>query len=235
MIVRRGVEGAKKIQPKAGGLRWSICALLFFATTINYVDRSVLGVLAPLLRTEIGWSDSEYGRISAAFTLAYAIGFLFAGWFIDRFGTRIGYALYLIVWSLAAAGHALASTVIGFAIARFALGLGESGNFPAAIKTVAEWFPRKERALATGIFNAGSNVGAIVAPLVVPWLTFQWSWRAAFAVTGLMGLVWVFFWWPLYRKPAEHPRLSENELKHIESDPPEAVLPVSWFELLRHR
>ena len=235
MIVRRGVEGAKKIQPKAGGLRWSICALLFFATTINYVDRSVLGVLAPLLRTEIGWSDSEYGRISAAFTLAYAIGFLFAGWFIDRFGTRIGYALYLIVWSLAAAGHALASTVIGFAVARFALGLGESGNFPAAIKTVAEWFPRKERALATGIFNAGSNVGAIVAPLVVPWLTFQWSWRAAFAVTGLMGLVWVFFWWPLYRKPAEHPRLSADELKHIESDPPEAVLPVSWFELLRHR
>jgi len=218
-----------------GRVRWGICALLFFATTINYVDRSVLGVLAPLLRTEIGWSDQEYGNISAAFTLAYAIGFLFAGWFIDKFGTRIGYAVYLVVWSLAAAGHALASTVIGFAAARFALGLGESGNFPAAIKTVAEWFPRKERALATGIFNAGSNVGAIVAPLVVPWLTLQWSWRAAFAVTGLMGLVWVLFWWPLYRKPAEHPALGANELKHIESDPPEPVVPVSWLELLRHR
>src|SRR5688572_12958607 len=235
MIVRRGVEGAKKIQPKAGGLRWSICALLFFATTINYVDRAVLGVLAPLLRTEIGWSDLEYGRISAAFTLAYAIGFLFAGWFIDRFGTKIGYALYLIVWSLAAAGHSLAASAIGFGIARFALGLGESGNFPAAIKTVAEWFPRKERAFATGIFNAGSNVGAIIAPLVVPWITLHYSWRAAFVVTGLSGLVWVFFWWPMYRKPAEHPGLTKDELRYIESDPPEPVLPISWLELLRHR
>jgi ACS family hexuronate transporter-like MFS transporter len=220
---------------RVGRVRWVICALLFFATTINYVDRSVLGVLAPLLRTEIGWTDLEYGRITGAFTLAYAIGFLFAGWFIDRFGTKIGYALYLIVWSLAAAGHALAATAIGFGIARFALGLGESGNFPAAIKTVAEWFPRKERAFATGIFNAGSNVGAIVAPLVVPWLTLHYSWRAAFVVTGLSGLVWVFFWWPLYRKPAEHPGLTKTELQHIESDPPEPTLPVSWLELLRYR
>jgi ACS family hexuronate transporter-like MFS transporter len=218
-----------------GRVRWGICALLFSATTINYVDRSVLGVLAPLLRDEIGWTDYQYGNISAAFTLAYAIGFLFAGWFIDRFGTRIGYALYLIVWSLAAAGHALASTAIGFLIARFALGLGESGNFPAAIKTVAEWFPRKERALATGIFNAGSNVGAVIAPLVVPWLTLQWSWRAAFAVTGVAGLAWVLFWWPLYRKPSEHPWLGAGERSHIESDPPEPVLAVRWLELLRHR
>jgi ACS family hexuronate transporter-like MFS transporter len=218
-----------------GRVRWGICALLFFATTINYVDRSVLGILAPTLRTEIGWTDGDYGRISAAFTLAYAIGFLFAGWFIDRVGTRIGYALYLGVWSIAAAAHALASTPIAFGAARFALGLGESGNFPAAIKTVAEWFPRRERAFATGLFNAGSNVGVIVAPLVVPWLTLQWSWRVAFAVTGLFGLVWILFWWPLYRTPDEHPRLSAEELQHIESDPPEPAVRVSWAELLRHR
>jgi len=218
-----------------GRVRWGICALLFFATTINYVDRSVLGILAPTLRTEIGWTDGDYGRISAAFTLAYAIGFLFAGWFIDRFGTRLGYALYLIVWSIAAAAHALATTPIGFGAARFALGLGESGNFPAAIKTVAEWFPRRERAFATGVFNAGSNVGVIVAPIAVPWLTLHWSWRVAFAATGLIGLVWVLFWWPLYRTPAEHPQLSADERAHIESDPPEPAIRISWLELLRHR
>ena len=225
----------KKAIGKIGRVRWGICALLFFATTINYIDRSVLGVLAPTLRKEIGWTDQQYGQISGAFTLAYAIGFLFAGWFIDRFGTRIGYTVYLVVWSLAAAGHAAATTAFGFGVARFALGIGESGNFPAAIKTVAEWFPRRERAFATGIFNAGSNVGAIVAPLVVPWLTLQWSWRVAFAVTGLFGLVWVFFWWPLYRKPGEHPELGADELKHIESDPAEPAIAVSWLELLRHR
>ena len=218
-----------------GRVRWGICALLFFATTINYVDRSVLGILAPTLRSEIGWTDGEYGRISAAFTLAYAIGFLFAGWFMDRFGTRLGYAISLVVWSIAAAAHALAATPLGFGIARFALGLGESGNFPAAIKTVAEWFPRRERALATGVFNAGSNVGVIVSPLVVPWLTLQWNWRVAFAVTGLVGLLWVLFWWPLYRKPEEHPHLSAEERRHIESDPPEPAISVSWLELLHYR
>jgi len=228
-------EIIEKAVAKVGRVRWSICALLFFATTVNYVDRSVLGLLAPTLRTAIGWTDEQYGMISAAFTLAYAIGFLFAGWFIDRFGTRIGYAVYLIVWSLASAGHALAATAIGFGVARFALGIGESGNFPAAIKTVAEWFPRRERAFATGIFNAGSNVGVIVAPLVIPWLTLHWSWRAAFAVTGLFGLLWVAFWWPLYRKPSEHPGLGAAELKYIESDPAEPALTVTWLELLRHR
>jgi ACS family hexuronate transporter-like MFS transporter len=218
-----------------GRVRWGICALLFFATTINYVDRSVLGILAPTLRGEIGWTDDQYGWISAAFTLAYAIGFLFAGWFMDRFGTRLGYALSLIVWSIAAAAHALAATPFGFGAARFALGLGESGNFPAAIKTVAEWFPRRERAFATGVFNAGSNVGAIIAPLVVPWLTLHWSWRVAFAATGLAGLVWVVFWWPFYRPPTEHPDLSAEELHHIQSDPPDPPIRISWGELLLHR
>lgn len=215
--------------------RWIICALLFFATTINYVDRAVLGVLAPTLRTEIGWSDQEYGNISAAFTLAYALGFLFAGGFIDKVGTRVGYALYLLVWSLAAAGHALAGSVGGFIVARFALGLGESGNFPAAIKTVAEWFPKRERALATGIFNAGSNVGAILAPAVVPWLTLRFGWQAAFVVTGLAGLLWLAWWWPAYRRPREHAGVSAAELAHIESDPVDPPVKISWARLLEHQ
>jgi MFS transporter, ACS family, hexuronate transporter len=215
--------------------RWAICALLFFATTINYVDRSVLGVLAPTLRSEIGWSDQMYGVISASFTLAYALGFLVAGWFIDRVGTRIGYTAYLIIWSLAAAGHALARGAIGFTVARFALGIGESGNFPAAIKTVAEWFPKKERALATGIFNAGTNVGAVVAPLVVPWLALTWGWQMAFIVTGIGGLVWVLFWWPLYHRPADHPKISAGELALIQSDPPDPPIKVAWIRLLQFR
>ena len=218
-----------------GHVRWGICALLFFATTINYIDRSVLGILAPTLRSEIGWTDLQYGQISAAFTLAYALGFLFAGWFIDRIGTRIGYGAYLVGWSLAAAGHALAASPVGFMVARFMLGLTESGNFPAAIKTVAEWFPQRERALATGIFNAGSNVGVVIAPLVVPWLALTWSWQVAFVATGLVGLIWVAFWWPFYRKPAEHPRLTPDELALIESDPPEPAIALPWIELLRFR
>lgn len=215
-----------------GKYRWYIVALLFFATTINYVDRAVLGVLAPTLRTEIGWSDQEYGYISAAFTLAYAIGFLFAGWFIDKIGTRLGYTIYLTIWSFAAAAHALANSVTGFSFARFALGIGESGNFPAAIKTVAEWFPKKERALATGIFNAGSNVGAIVAPLVVPWLALNWGWQSAFIITGLAGLIWIAFWFPVYHKPTEHPKLSKTELEHIQSDPPDTATKIPWLSLL---
>lgn len=218
-----------------GRYRWVICALLFFATTINYVDRSVLGVLAPTLRTEIGWTDQHYGYISGAFTLAYAIGFLFAGWLIDKVGTRLGYTLYLAVWSVAAAAHGLARSALGFGVSRFILGVGESGNFPAAIKTVAEWFPKKERALATGIFNAGSNVGAIVAPLLVPWIALRWGWQAAFVITGAVGLVWILFWWPVYRKPSEHPRISKSELAYIESDPPDTPTKIAWSRLLPYR
>ena len=220
-----------EVKIKIGNYRWTICALLFFATTINYVDRAVLGVLAPTLRTEIGWTDQEYGYISGAFTLAYAIGFIFAGWFIDRVGTRLGYTVYLTIWSFAAAAHALARSVFGFGLARFGLGIGESGNFPAAIKTVAEWFPKKERALATGIFNAGSNVGAVLAPLAVPWIALNWGWQMAFVITGLAGLIWVIFWWPLYHRPSEHPRLSKNELAHIESDPPDPAVKIPWLKL----
>ncbi len=218
-----------------GHYRWIICALLFFATTINYVDRAVLGVLAPTLRAEIGWSDQEYGYISGAFTLAYAVGYLFAGWLIDKIGTRIGYALYLTIWSLAAAAHALARSAFGFGLARTCLGIGESGNFPAALKTVAEWFPKKERALATGLFNAGTNVGAVVAPALVPWIALNWSWQAAFIITGLTGLVWTLLWWPIYRRPSEHPKLSRAELAYIQSDPPDPQIRIAWSSLLPHR
>lgn len=218
-----------------GYYRWVICALLFFATTINYVDRAVLGVLEPELQKIIGWTAQQYGYINAAFTLAYAIGFLVVGWMMDKVGTRVGYTIALIVWSIAAASHALADSVLGFAIARFALGIGEAGNFPAAIKTVAEWFPKKERAFATGIFNGGSNVGAILAPIFVP-ILFAWhGWQTAFVVTGLLGLIWVFFWWPIYRKPQEHPRLSPEELAYIESDPPDPPVRVPWLTLLPFR
>jgi ACS family hexuronate transporter-like MFS transporter len=219
----------------AGGYRWVICALLFFATTINYVDRGVLGVLAPDLEKAIGWTDTQYGDINAAFSFAYAIGFILVGRFIDRVGTRIGYAASLVVWSLAATGHALARSAFGFGVARFLLGLGEAGNFPAAIKTTAEWFPRRERALATGIFNAGSNVGAVVAPLVVPPLAHWAGWQAAFAVTGLLGLAWVALWLPLYDRPERVARVSPEELAWIRSDPPDAPGSTPWAPLLQHR
>jgi ACS family hexuronate transporter-like MFS transporter len=222
------------VEAQSSRVRWWICALLFFATTINYVDRSVLSVLAPELKKTIGWDDVQFGYINAAFPLAYALGFLVVGWLIDRFGTRAVYAVSLILWSLAAAGHALARTSTHFAIARFCLGIGESGNFPSAIKATAEWFPRRERALATGIFNAGSNVGAILAPALVPFLFAWWGWQAAFIATGLIGITWVAFWLPVYRSPEEHPNVSQKELAWIESDPAEPQTPVSWLKLLEY-
>lgn len=215
--------------------RWVICALLFFATTINYVDRQVLGILAPTLQKDIGWSEAQYGAIVSWFTLAYAFGYLGAGRLMDEIGTRLGFAFSVVVWSLAAIGHSLVRTVTGFGLARFALGVGESGNFPASIKTVAEWFPVRERAFATGIFNAGSNIGAIITPLIVPWIALTWGWRAAFIVTGALGFIWLLFWLPLYRRPQEHPRVSAGELALIQSDPRESTTPVKWSALLRHR
>src|SRR5215207_6818015 len=222
-------------QRSVGRYRWVICALLFFATTINYVDRSVLSVLEPELQKITGWTATQYGDINSAFNLAYAIGFLFAGWMMDRIGTRWGYTISLTVWSLAAASHAFAHSVLGFGVARFALGIGESGNFPAAIKTVAEWFPKKERAFATGIFNAGSNVGAILAPALVPIIALNMGWRWAFIITGLAGLIWVVFWWPLYHRPQQHPHLSGDERAYIESDPPDPQVRIPWLTLLGFR
>ena len=225
-------EGTAKI----GSYRWMICALLFFATTINYLDRNILGLLAPTLQKEIGWTPIQYGYITMAFQAAYAIGLALFGWFIDRYGTKIGYSISIIGWSLAAMGHALASTVFGFGFARSLLGLSESGNFPAAIKATAEWFPKKERALATGIFNSGANIGAVVAPAVVPWLTVTYSWRAAFVFTGAIGFVWLLFWIIFYEKPELEKKLKKEELNYILSDPIEQVSEkVRWVELLRFR
>lgn len=217
------------------GYRWVICGLLFLATTVNYVDRGVLGVLAPELEKTIGWTDSQYGDINAAFSFAYAIGFLIMGGLIDRLGTRLGYAFALVLWSLAAAGHAFARTPFGFGVARFLLGLGEAGNFPAAVKTTAEWFPRRERALATGLFNAGSNVGAVLAPLLVPILVLHYDWQTAFMATGLFGFLWVVLWLPLYNSPERSNRVGPEELAWIQQDPPEAAEPVPWLQLLPHR
>ena len=215
--------------------RWSICALLFFATTINYIDRQVLSILAPDLQRSIGWNEEQYGYIVTAFNAAYALGLLFAGGLIDRFGVRRGYASVISLWSLAAIGHALASTALGFGIARFALGLVEAGNFPSAIKSVAEWFPRRERAFATGIFNSGTNVGAILVPVTVPWLAITFGWRAAFIVTGALGFIWLALWLWLYDKPEAHSSCSPAELAYIRSDPPEPVQRVSWARLARYR
>jgi MFS transporter, ACS family, hexuronate transporter len=218
-----------------GHYRWTICALLFFATTINYIDRQVIGVLKPTLAAEMGWSEIDYSNIVLAFQFAYAIGLLAVGRMMDWLGTRKGFSFALIFWSLAAMAHALARTVFGFSAARFALGLGEAGNFPASIKTVAEWFPKKERALATGIFNAGSNVGAVITPLLVPWITITYGWRWAFIATGALGFLWLGFWWILYRRPEEHPRLSKAELDYIRSDPADPPSHVRWRSLFPHR
>jgi ACS family hexuronate transporter-like MFS transporter len=238
-----------------------ICALLFFAATINYIDRQVIGILKPDLQREFGWTDERvYASIVFSFQLAYAVGFIFAGRIMDRLGTRTGFALAIILWSIAAVAHAAASLVpslrlpvvnldantgfsvvtlvgaaSGFAVARFFLGLGESGNFPASIKTVAEWFPRKERALATGIFNSGTNVGALVTPLIVPWIVAQWNWQSAFIATGLLGFLWLIWWLAVYRPPQSHSRLKPPELAYITSDPPDPTTPISWLKLLRHR
>jgi ACS family hexuronate transporter-like MFS transporter len=223
------------MKTRISGYRWTICALLFFATTINYIDRQTLGILAPTLQREIGWTEADYGAIISWFTLAYAIGYLGVGRLLDRIGSRVGFAMSAGFWSFAAMAHALVRSVAGFSIARFALGLGESGNFPAAIKTVAEWFPLRDRALATGIFNAGSNIGAIVTPIIVPVIALKWGWRAAFIWTGALGFIWVAFWIALYREPHRHPKVSASELALIQSDPGESTVTVPWLRVIPTR
>ena len=239
---------------RVGHFRWVICALLFLAATVNYIDRQVIGILKPTLALEFGWSEMDYADIVFAFQLAYAAGLLLAGRLMDRLGTRLGFTIAIIVWSVAAMAHAEATwfgpgvaallgmfgfaysaSVAGFMAARFMLGLGEAGNFPASIKAVAEWFPKKERALATGIFNSGTNVGALLSPLAVPWITLTYGWYWAFVATGLIGFVWVALWWPLYRHPDEHPRLSPSELAYIQSDAADLPGKVPLRDILPHR
>jgi ACS family hexuronate transporter-like MFS transporter len=239
---------------RVGRFRWTICGLLFLAATINYVDRQVIGILKPTLQAEFGWSEIDYGDIVFAFQLAYAIGFLFAGRIMDRLGTKKGFSLALIIWSFAGIataeairfgpavamvlggfGLAYSSSVAGFLFVRFLLGIGESGNFPAAIKTVAEWFPRRERAFATGLFNAGTNIGAVVTPMVVPGITAWLGWYWAFVITGLLGFAWLVLWWAIYDRPERHPRVGAAELALITSDPPESTVRVPWARLIGYR
>jgi ACS family hexuronate transporter-like MFS transporter len=233
------VAVAEAPEPERGKLRhlrWYICGLLFLATTINYLDRQATGVLNPILREEIGWDDAGFGWVMFAFQLAYAIMFPISGRLLDLFGVRRGLFWAVIVWSVAAMAHALARSTLGFAAARFALGIGEAANFPASIKAIAEWFPKHERALATGIFNSGTNVGVMLSPMIV-WLAVSWHWQAAFIVTGLTGLFWLFLWQMLYRSPEEHPRLTAAERALITKDA-DAEVPaarVPWTAVLRFR
>ena len=218
------------------GYRWTIVALLFMATTINYVDRQVLGILAPTLGRELHWSETAYGDVVSWFSLAYALGFLAAGRLLDRIGVKRGLGGAVVAWSLAAMAHALARSATGFSLARAALGVSESAIFPGAIKSVAEWFPRRQRALAAGLFNAGTNTGAIAAPLIVIPLAQRWGWQSAFVVAGALGLVWLALWVPLYGMPESHPRVSRDERTLIASDPPEKPLPSeSWTAFLGYR
>ncbi|WP_423972042.1 MFS transporter [Elusimicrobium simillimum] len=253
---------------KIGKYRWTICALLFFATTVNYLDRQVLSLLQPLLSEQFGWTNSDYANIASVFQFSYAIAMLFAGRFIDWLGTKRGYAFALILWSLGAVIHAFAVaiggiispilsfvgivvpvSVIGFMFARLVLGIGEAGNFPAAIKTTAEWFPKKERSFATGIFNSGSNIGAIVAPLTVPWIASHMGWEMTFILVGAAGFLWLIFWGHYYDSPKamlEKGRITQAEFDHIHSDADEQALEqqaqkdgtqsnVKWFQLLKYR
>lgn len=213
-------------QPAIGKYRWTIVTLLFFATSINYIDRQVIGLLKPILadKDHFNWTETDYSHIVMAFQASYAIGLLLFGRLIDKLGTKLGYALSVIVWSIAAILHGAAKTTMGFVAARIGLGFGEAGNFPAAIKTVADWFPRKERALATGIFNSGSNIGAVTAPLLVPWILSAYGWQEAFVITGALSVVWLVFWVIYYEIPARQKRLSATELAYINSDTDEALM-----------
>jgi ACS family hexuronate transporter-like MFS transporter len=226
---------------KAGHYRYRILALVFMATTINYFDRSILGVLAPTLQNLFGWTNKDYAAITVSFKIAYGIGLLFMGGFIDRYGTKIGYTLSIITWSIFGMLHAAirqSFSLIGFMAARFGLGIGESGNFPAAIKTVAEWFPKKDRAFATGIFDASTSVGAILAPFIVGAIvTVEGkNWQVPFLMTGALSALWVFLWLKTYRKPELHPKVSEQELEYINSDSEEeSTERIPWMKILPKR
>jgi ACS family hexuronate transporter-like MFS transporter len=228
-------------EPHRSGLRtqvrWMVCGLLFFATLINYVDRQILALLKETLDKELGWSNAEYGMANSMFQMAYGLSFIGFGWFIDRFGTKIGYAVSIALWSLAAAAHAAVGSVGGFYAARLALGLGEAGNFPSAIKATAQWFPKRERAFATSIFNSAASVAAVCAPLTIPVIAAAWHWQGTFVVAGAAGFVWLIAWWWLYDSPTRHPRVNAAELEYICSDGDEVqqARKVPWASILGYR
>ena len=215
--------------------RWVICALLLLGMTKNYMDRQVIGILKTTLQHQFAWSEIDYGNLVAAFQAAYALGLLFVGRFIDRLGTRVGYALAMAIWSLASITQGWMSSLTWFLGGRFALGLGESGVFPASVKSIAEWFPKKERALALGVANAGTNLGAIITPLLVPWITWHWGWRWSFFGIGSIGFLWLALWWWLYRSPEEHPLCTPAELAYIRGDSAEPATKLRWLSLFRHK
>lgn len=231
------IQEQQTVATKAGNFRWTVCAMLFLATTINYVDRQILSLVKPILDVELGWSNEEFGIVNAVFQGAYGFGLLFFGWFVDRYGAKVGYAVSIVAWSLAAMGHSVVSTVTGFMIARASLGVSEGGNFPSAIKATAQWFPKRERAYATSIFNAGTNVGAILAPALVPWIAYSYGWQMAFVFAGIAGLLWLLLWIPLYDRPEKSKRVNAAERELIESDREEAneTQKVSWLGLLRYK
>jgi len=229
------------MENKIGNYRWTICALVFFATTVNYLDRQVISLLKSVLSDELKWDDGDYANIEIAFKLFYSFGMLIAGRVVDKLGTKKGYAMATGLWSLAAVGHAFANSAFGFMIARAFLGVTEAGNFPAAIKSTAEWFPKKERALATGIFNSGTNIGAIIAPLTVPFIAAAWGWQWAFIITGLIGFIWLVLWQKHYTNPKDSKKLSKAEFDYIHSDKEDENIEketenekVSWFKLLTY-
>ena len=219
----------------AGRYRWVICGLLFAANAINYIDRQAIGVLKPTLQAEFGWTEVTYGDIVFWFQAAYAVGYVVFGGVIDRIGARFGYALAVGIWTVAHMAHAGASSVLSFTLVRFGLGIGEAGNFPAGLKAVAEWYPKRERALAVGIFNAGTNIGAVITPLIVPVVTLAYGWRAAFLITGLFSVIWIIVWLIVYKRPAEQPKVSAAELAYIQSDPPDPAKTMPWLSLLPYR
>ena len=225
-------------RPAFSRFRWFIVALLFLATTINYVDRQILALLKPVLDRELGWTNEQYGYVNSAFQATYALSYVVFGWFIDLRGIKFGYTLSITMWSLAAAAHALVGSVRGFLFARFALGAGEGGSFPACVKAVAYWFPRRERALAAALFNSGANVGPMLAPMVVPWIALTFGWRAAFLVAGFGGLLWLALWLPFYSAPEESRHVSADELALIRGDrdaKSDSTGRVDWWGLFRFR
>ncbi|SKC06413.1 MFS transporter [Dyadobacter psychrophilus] len=222
---------------KIGNYRWVICALLFFATTINYIDRQILGLLKPTLELEFNWTESDYANIVMVFAGCYALGYIIFGNFIDRIGSKLGYSISIIIWSIAAIAHAFVKSTFGFGAVRALLGLGEAGNFPAAVKATAEWFPKRERALATGIFNSGTSIGAVAAPIMVPWLLGAYGWQEAFLITGALGFIWLIFWWLFYEIPSRHKKIQPEEFAYIHSDSEDVATtdekPIKWARLIQ--